>query len=108
MIFILPPHLEQVSTSMLKTLASSRAQGMFFFFSSSCFGSMMFLILAYLLVLVALERFVFCVYNGVPARRDSVSNELLALEPAPQVAPSTPSALSFIAVVPSSHGFLNL
>ncbi len=41
MIFILPPHLMQVSTSMLKTLGSSRAQGMFFFFSSSCFGSMM-------------------------------------------------------------------
>jgi hypothetical protein len=42
MIFIRPPHLEQVSTSMLKTLASNLAQGMFFFFSSNCFGSMMF------------------------------------------------------------------
>ena len=41
-ILILPPHLEQVSTSMLNTRAKSRAQFRFFFFSSSCFGSMMF------------------------------------------------------------------
>jgi hypothetical protein len=40
MIFILPPHLERVSTSMLKTLASNLAQEMFSFVSSSCFGSM--------------------------------------------------------------------
>ena len=40
-IFILSPHLKQVSTSMLKTLASSRAQGIFFFFGSSCFRSML-------------------------------------------------------------------